>query len=121
MSSRVRIVVIPAIIVIAAIAAFFYIPYSRRPQEVVLSGTLEARTVNVGSLVGGRVTKTLIDEGMHVQTGQMLLPLETETIYRQSSAQPAVISAALPALAKAVSAPRPEEISKAMAISVNDK
>jgi HlyD family secretion protein len=120
-SSRVRIAVIPIVIAIVAVAAFLYYRHSREPQEVVLSGTLEARTVNVGSLVGGRVTKTLVDEGMHVNAGQLLVTLETETIDRQLSEQRAAIAAAQAALAKAVSGPRPEEISKAMAISMNDE
>jgi multidrug resistance efflux pump len=119
MSSRVRIVVIPIVIVIAAAAALLYYRYSRQPQEVVLSGTLEARTVNVGSLVGGRVTKTLVDEGMHVDAGQLLVTLETETIDRQLSEQRAAIAAAQAALAKAMAGPRPEEISKAAAIARN--
>lgn len=120
-SSRVRIVVIPIVIAIAAIAAFLYYRSTRRPQEVVLSGTLEARTVNVGSLVGGRVTKTLIDEGMHVATGQLLVTLETETIDRQLSEQRAAIAAAQAALAKAIAGPRPEEIAKATAVAMNDE
>jgi membrane fusion protein YbhG len=114
-------IVIPIVILIAAIGAFLYYRYSRKPQEVVLSGTLEARTVNVGSLVGGRVTKTLVDEGMHVSIGQLLVTLETETIDRQLSEQRAAIAASQANLAKAVAGPRPEEISKAMAISINDE
>jgi HlyD family secretion protein len=119
-SSRVRIVVIPIVIAIVAVAAFLYYRHSRKPQEVVLSGTLEARTVNVGSLVGGRVTKTLVDEGMHVDAGQLLVALETETIDRQLSEQRAAITAAQAALAKAVAGPRPEEIAKAAAVAAND-
>src|SRR5438270_10944332 len=120
-SPRVRIVVIPIVIIIAAIAAFLYYRHSRQPQQAVLSGTLEARTVNVGSLVGGRVTKTLVDEGMHVSAGQLLVTLETETIDRQLSEQRAVIAAAQAALAKAIAGPRPEEVAKAAAIASNDE
>jgi len=120
-SPRVRIVVIPIVIAIAATAAFLYYRSTRRPQEVVLSGTLEARTVNVGSLVGGRVTKTLIDEGMHVVIGQLLVTLETETIDRQISEQRAAIAAAQAALAKAIAGPRQEEIAKATAVAMNNE
>jgi HlyD family secretion protein len=120
-SSRVRIVVIPIVLLIAAIAAILYYRHSRQPQEIVLSGTLEARTVNVGSLVGGRVTKTLVDEGMRVDAGQLLVTLETETIDRQLSEQRAAIAAAQAALAKALAGPRPEEIAKAAAVASNDE
>jgi HlyD family secretion protein len=115
------VVVIGIVILIAAAAALLYYRQSKKLQEVVLSGTLEARTVNVGSLVGGRVTKTLIDEGMHVAAGQLLVTLETETIDRQLSEQRAVIAASQAALAKAIAGPRPEELSKAMAIAVQDE
>src|ERR1700686_2651889 len=60
-------------------ATLLWARQARQPQEIVLSGTLEARTVNVGSLVGGRVSNTLIDEGVHVTAGQLLVTLETET------------------------------------------
>ncbi|MEA2329336.1 MAG: rane fusion protein YbhG [Thermoanaerobaculia bacterium] len=114
-----RMVVAAIVIAIASVAAFLYYRHSLQPQEVVLSGTLEARTVNVGSLVGGRVTKTLIDEGMHVDAGQLLVTLETETIDRQLSEQRAAIAAAQAALAKALAGPRAEEIAKAAAIARN--
>jgi multidrug resistance efflux pump len=117
-AAKKSIVLVPIVIVLA-VAAFFYYRYSQKPQEVVLSGTLEARTVNVGSLVGGRVTKTLIDEGMHVGAGQLLVTLETETIDRQLSEQRAAIAAAQAALAKAIAGPRPEEIAKAAATASN--
>ena len=121
MTAGKKIVVVAIVLILAAVGAFLYYRYSQKPQEVVLSGTLEARTVNVGSLVGGRVTKTLIDEGMHVNAGQLLVTLETETIDRQLSEQRAAIAATQAALAKAIAGPRPEEISKAMAISINDE
>jgi HlyD family secretion protein len=119
--SLLRIVLVVIVVAIAAAAALLYLRESRKPQEIVLSGTLEARTVNVGSLVGGRVAKTLVDEGMHVDTGQLLVTLETETIDRQLSEQRAAIAAAKAALAKAIAGPRPEEIAKAAATARNDE
>jgi HlyD family secretion protein len=116
-----RIVLIAIVIAIAGAAALLYFVESRKPQEIVLSGTLEARTVNIGSLVGGRVTKTLVDEGMHVAGGQLLVVLETETIDRQIDEQRAAIAAATAALAKAIAGPRAEEIVKASAVASNDE
>ena len=121
MTAGKKIVFVAIVLVIAAVGAFFYYRYSQKPQEVVLSGTLEARTVNVGSLVGGRVTKTLIDEGMHVDADQLLVTLETETIDRQLSEQRAAIAASQAALAKAIAGPRREAIAKATAIASNDE
>ena len=82
-----RRVVVPVVVLAIAAAVTLLFLRERRPEEIVLSGTLEARTVNVGSLVGGRVTKTLVDEGSHVAVGQVLVTLETETIDRQIAEQ----------------------------------
>jgi HlyD family secretion protein len=116
-----RIALVVLVIAIAAVAALVYFRESRKPHEIVLNGTLEARTVNVGSLVGGRVTSTRIDEGSHVSAGQLLVTLETETIDRQLSEQRAAIAAAQAALAKAIAGPRAEEIAKVAAVASNDE
>jgi multidrug resistance efflux pump len=108
-----------AVLALVAAAMALYMLQKRRPQELVLSGTLEARTVNVGSLAGGRVTRVLIDEGSHVAAGQVIAELETETIDRQLAEQQAAIAAARANLAKAVAGPRNEEITKAAALAQN--
>ena len=77
--------------------------------------------MNIGSLVGGRVTKVLTDEGAHVNAGQLIVTLETETIDRQISEQRAAIEAAKAQMAKAIAGPRPEEVAKAAAIATNDE
>jgi HlyD family secretion protein len=118
-SLKIGLIVIGILIVTAA--SLLYFRESRKPKEIVLSGSLEARTVNVGSLVGGRVTKTLIDEGTAVVPGQLLVTLETETIDRQLSEQRAAIAETKAVLAKALAGPRPEEIAKAAAIASNDE
>jgi multidrug resistance efflux pump len=115
-------VLVPLLVVAAvAVAAFFWWRETRRPKEMVLGGTLEARTVNLGSLVGGRVVRVLVDEGTRVAAGQSLVMLETETIDRQIAAQQAVIAAARATLAKAIAGPRSEEIAKAAAVAANDE
>ena len=119
--SRLKLIVILAVLVTAAAATLVYYVRQREPKELVLSGTLEARTVNVGSLVGGRVVRVLIDEGAHVAAGQTLVTLETETIDRQIREQQAAIETARANYAKALAGPRPEEISKAAAVASNDE
>ena len=115
-----RVLIILAVVVAVA-ATLIFMAAERRPRELMFSGTLEARTVNVGSLVGGRVTRVLIDEGSHVVAGQLLVTLETETIDRQINEQRAAITAAQAQLAKAIAGPRPEEIGKAAAVASNDE
>ena len=118
---NVKLIIAPVVILAVAAAVILYLSARRQPRELLLSGTIEARTVNVGSLVGGRVTQVLIDEGSHVEPGQVIVELETETIDRQIAEQRAAIETARAGLAKAVAGPRPEEITKAQAIATNDE
>jgi membrane fusion protein YbhG len=119
--SRLKLIVLIVVIAAGAIALLLYMRKQREPKPLVLSGTLEARTVNVGSLVGGRVTRVLIDEGSHVTAGQVIVTLETETLDRQIAQQQAAIEAARAAYAKALAGPRPDEVQKAAAIASNDE
>ena len=119
--TRLKRIVPIVIIVIGAIALLLYMRQKRQPKQLVLSGTLEARSVNVGSLVGGRVTSVLVDEGSHVTAGQTLVTLETETVDRQVTEQKAAIESARAAYAKALAGPRKDEIEKAAAIAANDE
>lgn len=77
--------------------------------------------MNVGSLVGGRVTRVHVDEGQRVTAGQVLVTLETETVDRQIAEQQAAIAVTRAELAKAVAGPRDEEVRKAAAIAENDQ
>ena len=114
-------IILPVMIVLLVAVAVVYLRQTRKPKEVVLSGALEARTVNVGSLVGGRVSRVLVDEGSHVTAGQVLVTLETDTVDRQIAQQQAAIETARAAYAKAVAGPRQDEIDKAAAIAANDE
>lgn len=116
---RLKRLAVVLVIAVAVLATLLYMRAKRVPKEMILSGTLEARPVNVGSLVGGRVTRVLVDEGSPVAPGQILVTLETETIDRQISEQRAAIEAARAQLAKAIAGPRPEEIAKAAALAAN--
>lgn len=114
--------IVPVIvIVVGAVVLLVYMRERNRPKDLVLSGTLEARTVQVGSLVGGRVSRVLIDEGSQVTAGQVLVHLETDTLDRQIAEQQAAIEAARAAYQKALNGPRPDEIQKAAAIATNDE
>lgn len=114
--------VILALVVLAAAAAtLLYLREQKKPKPLVLAGTLEARTVNVGSLVGGRVVRVHVDEGQQVVAGQTLVTLEAETIDRQIAEQQAAIATAQAQLAKALAGPRDEEVRKAAAIAANDE
>jgi HlyD family secretion protein len=114
--------IILVVVVLAAVAAaLLYARKRQQPKPLVLSGTVEARTVQVGSLVGGRVVRVHVDEGNAVVPGQILVTLETETVDRQIAEQEAAIASARAELAKAVAGPRAEEIRKAAAVAENDE
>lgn len=119
--NSIRIVIAVVVLALAATGLLLYMREARKPKPLVLSGSLEARTVQVGSLVGGRVVRVLTDEGAHVVAGQLLVTLETETIDRQIAEQQAAIDAAKAQLAKLIAGPRSEEISKAAAVAANDE
>src|SRR6185436_16989702 len=66
--------ILPALLLVALASC-------RRPDEdgaLKLAGTLEARDIRVGSLVGGRVARVLVDEGDRVVPGQPLVELERD-------------------------------------------
>lgn len=111
---------IPLIVVATAIAwTAIYYYRKEQPKDVVLSGTLEARSVNVGSLVGGRVTAVSVEEGNAVTAGQVIATLETETVDRQIAEQQSAIEAARAQLKKGLAGSRPEEIASAAAVAEN--
>jgi HlyD family secretion protein len=116
-----RIAVLVVVLTGAAIGTLIYLREERKPRELVLSGTLEARTVNVGSLVGGRIARVLVDEGSPVVAGQLIATIETDTVDHQVAEQQAAIEASKANLAKALAGPRPQEIAKAAAIAANDE
>jgi HlyD family secretion protein len=109
------------VIAVLGVVGLVYWREQRKPKPLVLAGTIEARTVNVGSLVGGRVVRVHVDEGNQVVAGQVLVTLETETLDRQIAEQQAAIAAARAQLDKAVAGPRDEEIRRAAAIAENDE
>jgi len=119
-AARVKKILPILLVILAATAGAIYMIRARQPRELVLSGSLEARTVNIGSLVGGRISRVMVDEGTAVVTGQLLATIETETIDRQVDEQKAAIETARAQLTKGLAGSRPEEIAKAAAIAQND-
>jgi HlyD family secretion protein len=87
---------------------------------LVLAGALEARTVEVGSLVGGRVARVAVDEGSEVAAGDLLVELEPDLVDRELdgargrlAAAEARAAAAAARLAEAEAGPRVEAVERA--------
>ncbi|MEO7793517.1 MAG: efflux RND transporter periplasmic adaptor subunit [Thermoanaerobaculia bacterium] len=99
------------LLLIVAVAAGAYYFWQRRPAAsagLTLAGSIEARLVEVGSLVGGRVSEVRIDEGAEVVAGEVLVVLEADLLDRQIDGQRAAIAEAQAQVDLADAGPRSE-------------
>ncbi len=108
---RTVLVVVIGLAAVAAAAAALRARGGARP--LVVSGTIEARTIEVGSLVGGRVAAVRVDEGDRVAPGDTLVVFETDLLDPQIAEQAARAARARAALARVERGPRAEEIERA--------
>jgi len=114
-----RRIVVLAVIVLVAGAAFWAFKLRKRDDGLVLSGSIEARDVQVGSLVGGRVIAVHVDEGASVTPGQPIVTLEPDLLDAQVREQESRVVQARARLALALKGPRPEEVARARVEYVN--
>jgi multidrug resistance efflux pump len=117
--SRARRALLAAAAAFAAAGLVAVSACSRDPKPLVLSGSIEARDVEVGSLMGGRVHRVLVEEGSQVKANQPLVEFETDLIDLQIAQQQSKVAQSRAALAKAVRGPRTEEIARARATAQN--
>lgn len=113
MSARRLILLALAVAVAAAGIVVLLLPAKEHP--LVLSGTIEARDVEVGSLVGGRVLAVHVDEGASVKSGQPLVTLEPDLLDRQIQEQRAQVDQQRANLTRTLNGPRREEVERAHA------
>jgi multidrug resistance efflux pump len=102
-----------------AAGGYFALRYTRRPKPLVLSGTIEARDADVGSLVGGRVAAVRVEEGSSVKKDQPLVEFESNFLDQQIRSQQGRLDAARADLEKALRGPRQEDIARAKADAQN--
>jgi HlyD family secretion protein len=86
---------------------FFFRP--KPDARLVLSGSIEANTVEVGSLLGGRVAGVDVKEGDVVRAGQTLVTFEADLRDLEIAQQRAVVQQAEAELARVKRGPRPED------------
>lgn len=103
----------------AAGGALWWILAHGGEKPLLLSGAIEARDVEVGSLLGGRIEKVLVDEGSQVAAGQPILQFETDLIDWQIQQEQARVDQARANLVKALRGPRTEETASARALAEN--
>ncbi|HEX3598189.1 MAG TPA: efflux RND transporter periplasmic adaptor subunit [Polyangiaceae bacterium] len=109
------------VVIVLAFAAYgaHRLYLSRQPYE--WSGTVEARTISVGSRAGGRIQRVLVGEGESVAKGQPILELEPgdwPSQLVQAMAQKKSAEAVLDKLRKGA---RPEELEQARARALTAK
>jgi HlyD family secretion protein len=101
------------LVVLGCAYAGYHAWQASRPYE--WSGTVEARTVSVGSRAGGRVKQVLAHEGDQVAAGQPLVILETGDLDAQRLVAQGQLDQAEANLDKLKKGARPEEIEQAKA------
>lgn len=105
----------PLLVIAALFAVYFGYERWKSSQPYEWSGTLENRTVSVGSRAGGRVKDVLVKEGDMVQAGQPLVVLEPGDLEAQKLIAQANLAQAQAVLDKLEKGARPEEIEQARA------
>lgn len=104
-----RLVLAGLVLVAVGVAAWFY--GSLDGNHVLrLPGIVEIQEVRLGSKVGGRVARVLVEEGQIVSPGQDLVIFEVPELENQREQLQARLQAAQAELDKALTGPRPEEI-----------
>ena len=110
-----RKIALPIALVLIAAAVLWAFKLRKRDDDLVLSGSIEARDVQVGSLVGGRVIAVHVDEGASVTAGQPIVTLEPDLLDAQVREQESRVAQAQARLALVLAGARPEEINRARA------
>ncbi|HEX6836848.1 MAG TPA: biotin/lipoyl-binding protein, partial [Polyangia bacterium] len=112
-ASRARFIPLAVIALLALGYAGYRLWEAHQPYE--WSGTVEARTIAVGSRAGGRIKSVLVREGDHVKAGQALVELEPADLPAQRLQAQGALEQAQATLEKLEKGARPEEIQQARA------
>lgn len=106
--------ILPILLLLAAAGGGYYWWKQRDTDpRLVLAGSLEARTVEVGSLVGGRVAQVHVEEGSVVAAGQPLVTFEPDLLNLDLAQQQARLAGVRASLARVRKGPRSEEKARA--------
>lgn len=101
-----------AVVVLVGCGA--YLVWERR-QPYEWSGSVEIKTVAVGSRVGGRVAEIRVHEGQQVEKGDVLVVLDASELEAHREIAQADLEGAEAGLDKLIKGARPEEIAQANA------
>src|SRR4030095_11007610 len=96
-------------------AAWKYLSGRVSADSLVLSGTIEADEIHVGSKVGGRIAEVLVREGQEVKQGQPIIRFDRYDLDARHADAVAAVSQADANLQKTERWFRPEEVAAAKA------
>jgi len=104
-----------ALLATAGSAAGLWWNWPRGSNELRLPGTVETQEIRLSSRVGGRVSKTFVEEAQPIEAGQKILELEMPELDAQGAQLVAQKEAAEAVLAKLEKGSREEEKAAAKA------
>ena len=113
MKRKILLVTVIAIAISLPLCAYTWFHRGETPLSV--SGTLEARNINVGSKEGGRVAKVLASEGDRLEANQLLVTFDDAELAARVLQARGKLEQAQANLAKMLHGSRPEEIEEAQA------
>jgi HlyD family secretion protein len=114
MNPKLKIVIRVVLLLAVVGGAVWWFFFRPRPEaKLVLSGSIEANSVQVGSLLGGRVAAVHVKEGDTVRPGEPLVTFEPDLRDLEISQQRAQVAQALAELARVKRGPREEEVRQA--------
>lgn len=97
----------------AVVALGFFWPFRRSDDVLRLPGVVEIQEIRLGSKLGGRVARVVVNEGDLVEPDQELVVIEMPEMAAQREQWQARLRAAQADLLKARNGPRPEELRQA--------
>jgi membrane fusion protein YbhG len=109
----IRNILVGAVVVAALVALLLWSQW--RSQPYLVSGYIEAHDIRIGSRVGGRVSRTNVEEGQAVTAGQVLVELEPFDLTQRRDQASATCDQLQAQLDELVAGPRPQEIDVAKA------
>jgi multidrug resistance efflux pump len=103
------------LLLLGAAAAWKYLSGRESADKLVLSGTIEADEIHVGSKVGGRIAAILVVEGQEVKQGEPLIRFDRYDLDAKHTDAVAAVAQSEANLQKTLNWSRPEEVAAARA------
>ena len=103
------------LLVLGTAAAWKYLSGRASADKLILSGTIEADEIHIGSKVGGRIAAVLVKEGQEVKQGEPIIKFERYDLDAKHADAAAAVAQAEANLQKTLRWSRPEEVAAAKA------